>query len=66
MSNAEGEPVVQARAELAAAYSGPLPPPEWFRQYEEVVPGIGDRMDLVGIVTSFTVALMRRGSSATR
>lgn len=44
MSNAEGEPVVQARAEMAAAYSGPLPPPEWFRQYEEVVPGIGDRM----------------------
>ena len=45
MSNDEGEPVVQARAEMAAAaYSGPLPPPEWFRQYEAVVPGIGDRM----------------------
>ena len=43
MSNAEGDPV-QARAEMAAAYSAPLPPPEWFRQYEEVVPGIGDRM----------------------
>jgi len=45
MSSDEGEPVVQARAEVAAAaYSGPLPPPEWFRQYEAVVPGIGDRM----------------------
>lgn len=39
MSNDEGDAVVQARAEMAAAYSGPLPPPEWFRQYEGVVPG---------------------------
>lgn len=44
MSGDEGQPVVQVSAEMAAAYSGPLPPPEWFRQYEEVLPGVGDRM----------------------
>ena len=45
MSGDEGDPVAQRSVEMAAAaYSGPLPPPEWFRQYEEVLPGVGDRM----------------------
>ncbi len=44
MSSDEGDAVVQSSVEMAAAYSGPLPPPEWLRQYEEVLPGIADRM----------------------
>lgn len=44
MSSNEGDAVVQSSVEMAAAYSGPLPPPEWLRQYEEVLPGIADRM----------------------
>jgi len=42
--NGEGEPLVTDSLEVAASYSGPLPPPEWLRQYEEVLPGIADRM----------------------
>ena len=44
MSSDEGNAVVQGSVELSASYSGPLPPPEWLRQYEEVLPGIADRM----------------------
>ena len=44
MSSNEGDAVVQSTVEMAAAYSGPLPPPEWLRQYEQVLPGIADRM----------------------
>lgn len=44
MSGNEGDAVVQSSVEMAAAYSGPLPPPEWLRQYEGVLPGIADRM----------------------
>ena len=44
MGSDEGEPVVQASVEVAASYSGPLPPPEWLRQYEAVLPGVADRM----------------------
>ena len=43
MSSDEGDAVVQSSA-MAAAYSGPLPPPEWLRQYEQVLPGVADRM----------------------
>lgn len=44
MSSGEGNAVVEGSVEVAASYSGPLPPPEWLRQYEEVLPGIADRM----------------------
>ena len=44
MSTNEGDAVVQSSVEVAASYSGPLPPPEWLKQYEEVLPGIADRM----------------------
>ena len=44
MSSGEGDAVVQSSSAMAAAYSGPLPPPEWLGQYEQVLPGIADRM----------------------
>jgi len=28
----------------AASFSGPLPPPPMFREYEDVLPGAGDRI----------------------
>lgn len=44
MSSGEDNAVVQGSVEVAASYSGPLPPPEWLRQYEDVLPGVADRM----------------------
>ena len=62
MSSDEGDAVVKSSVEIAAAYSGSLPPPEWLRQYEQVLPGTvspwsRERPDLiVGATASPAVA----------
>ena len=47
MSADEGDAVVHQRFEVAASYRGPLPPPDWLAEYEQVLPGLADRMMVV-------------------
>lgn len=66
MSSGEGDDVVQSSVEMAATYSGPLPPPEWFRQYEQVLPGIADRMMPSSRATYRTSTTRRRTTAGCR
>ena len=35
---------LQRDVEIAAAYSGPLPPPDWLQAYDDVVPGLAEEI----------------------